>query len=501
MTYAYDGILGGTFLFEFDIQNDTLPAQVRALAVIGEMNNELYFVGRTGAFGDELWKTDGTQQGTVLVKDVNPGNAHGLQSRYFKIAGNRLFFYGITPTEGNELWISDGTGAGTQLVKDIFPGAGSSIDFANGTHLFAALGSSLIFFANEGQHDVQAWISDGTPAGTHLLKEISPGTHVYGNTQPQSVELNQKLYFSARRVHPVIQTPYEEIWVTNGTEAGTLQVTDLESAENAFARVVDTLNGKVIYTIEDSDQPLVAGLYAYSGTGNPLRISATVPFHENVVHANQKMYFVAADSSLSPDTYMEVFATTGNLNGTFIEKNIQNGPARETSRLLGKFQDYIFVVSCHLDSSSRNRLFYFHPDSQAFYPLAPPGALHQNPGGTTSFLFDNDSTAYIDCYFDASGEALWKIQRTLTSGLSVTPENSAGGSVYPNPVTQREFHISGDLSKLTGLKVVSAEGRIILLQQKKSLPVRLPDTLLPGIYSVVLLWEDGHQTVEKIVVL
>ncbi len=59
----------------------------------------------------------------VLVKDINPGS-DGSYPNYFTEIDNQLYFTADDSENGNELWVSDGTSEGTQLVKDINPGIG-----------------------------------------------------------------------------------------------------------------------------------------------------------------------------------------------------------------------------------------------------------------------------------------------------------------------------------------------------------------------------------------
>src|SRR5205807_5582603 len=78
----------------------------------------------------ELWKSDGTAAGTALVKDINPGSAYGFPAssspNNLTAVGGTLFFSANDGTNGKELWKSDGTAAGTVLVKDINPGIADS---------------------------------------------------------------------------------------------------------------------------------------------------------------------------------------------------------------------------------------------------------------------------------------------------------------------------------------------------------------------------------------
>jgi ELWxxDGT repeat protein len=90
---------------------------IRYLTSIG---NSVFFSARDAEHGRELWKTDGTLSGTVLLHDINPGwdssNPHD-----FARLGSDLYFVAWNPQAGESLWKSDGTEAGTVMVTDINP--------------------------------------------------------------------------------------------------------------------------------------------------------------------------------------------------------------------------------------------------------------------------------------------------------------------------------------------------------------------------------------------
>jgi ELWxxDGT repeat protein len=169
--------------------------------------------------GYELWKSDGTAAGTVLVKDIRPGYS-GFGPGNLTAVGNTLFFQAYDGVNGRELWKSDGTAAGTVLVKDIRPGASSS-NLRNLT----AVGNTLFFRADDGVNGYELWKSDGTAAGTVLVKDIRPGA---SSSNPQNLRVvGSTLYFTAD--DGVNGT---ELWKSDGTTAGTVLVADISFGDS-----------------------------------------------------------------------------------------------------------------------------------------------------------------------------------------------------------------------------------------------------------------------------
>ncbi|MEM9657745.1 MAG: ELWxxDGT repeat protein, partial [Planctomycetota bacterium] len=107
----------------------------------------VYFAADDGEFGKELWMSDGTEAGTVLVADLNRGEddngeANSSFPAYLQDVDGTLYFSAFTPEHGRELWQSDGTAEGTVLVEDRIPGVVGSypneLSDVQGTLFFSA---------------------------------------------------------------------------------------------------------------------------------------------------------------------------------------------------------------------------------------------------------------------------------------------------------------------------------------------------------------------------
>jgi ELWxxDGT repeat protein len=170
--------------------------------------------------GSQLWTSDGSPGGTLLVKDINPGSTAGIGSSWtgFCAIGNTIYFTADDGSSGSELWKSDGTTAGTVRVADITPGpAGSSINE------LTAVGTTLFFVRG-----IELWKTDGTAAGTSQVWPVDDGSgegigswHTVGSLKG----FGNNLFFWGADVHGYGING--ELWKSDGTAAGTVPVTDI----------------------------------------------------------------------------------------------------------------------------------------------------------------------------------------------------------------------------------------------------------------------------------
>ena len=135
---------------------NTTPTSLRRFRDPVVIDDLMYFVADDGVSGAELWRTDGTNSGTFLLKDIAEGRESSFPGYLTNVDGT--LFFEINDTQ---VWKSDGTPAGTVKVRDIVP----PTDFAD-VEGFTAFDDKLYFIADTEQQGRQVWVSDGTEAGT-----------------------------------------------------------------------------------------------------------------------------------------------------------------------------------------------------------------------------------------------------------------------------------------------------------------------------------------------
>jgi len=175
------------------------------------VSDVLFFAGRSDN-GPGLWRTDGTVAGTAEIRN-------GIAVQKLTPFRNGIVFAGDDFVSGNEPWFSDGTEAGTRLLKDIAPGSTFSISPNPQIFSFAAtflnVGDFIYFGARSDSVSSGLWRTDGTPEGTVRVADLAPW--VSGALPQDLFEFGGKVYFSINQQSP-------GLWRSDGTQEGTVHL-------------------------------------------------------------------------------------------------------------------------------------------------------------------------------------------------------------------------------------------------------------------------------------
>lgn len=169
----------------------------------------------------DLWRSDGTVDGTELVADLNTNGTGGV---FTPLGDIFVFVTNYRDSGGFELWKTDGTADGTDLIEAINATGDDSSIFAFRTfQSFSPVEGGLIFVADDGINGLEPWFTDGTPDGTQLVLDINPAGDSVSQDEPFAY-LDGRALFSAK-------TPDagNELWISDGTPEGTSMLADINS--------------------------------------------------------------------------------------------------------------------------------------------------------------------------------------------------------------------------------------------------------------------------------
>ncbi|MCY1033957.1 hypothetical protein OV207_21060 [Corallococcus sp. BB11-1] len=191
-----------------------------------------------------LWRSTGTDAGTTEVRSfpVTTGG-FGATVNSLTATPSQLFFQAPDATRGQELWVSNGTTAGTRLVKDLTPGVEGSFL----THL-TAVGNDVVFFREVFDEATSAtrfelWRSDGTDAGTVRLRDF--GTTV--DVSFLDARVGGALLFFVRE-----QAGATSLWRTNGTASGTVRLRRLDAGPDTYPIDLRTSGTLALFSLQES---------------------------------------------------------------------------------------------------------------------------------------------------------------------------------------------------------------------------------------------------------
>src|SRR5688572_1270763 len=327
-----DGTRAGTTLVKA-IPEGTIQSTIAA-------NGKVFFSVETGGYDfrdarDSVWVSDGTPKGTrPILRAAKGGNLEVTEG--FVVYRGNVLFAAEANRDNQDLYATDGTAAGTRPLTNIpidniytpndlkvvnghllyaEPGSGADLWRTDLTNTFpvkdfepddflslleqpVVAGDRLFFYVSYHQEfGEDPWISDGTPEGTYLLKDIVPGT--LGSGPYGYTHLNGTTYFVAD------VNEDHQLWKTDGTPNGTLYT-------NHDARTLTALNNVLLVATDDEDDHN-AQLASFDPAANTLTPPTSPPnsFRTGLGVVNGRYVFVA-DSKKGP----AIWSTDGTPTGT-----------------------------------------------------------------------------------------------------------------------------------------------------------------------------------------
>jgi uncharacterized repeat protein (TIGR01451 family) len=394
-----------------------------------EVNGRVFFHADDVAHGEELWATDGTAEGTVLVKDTRPGPASGEIETIMGFNG-QLFFSAIDTTLETEpynrsLWLSDGTAAGTQKVLD---NAGNPAILPSA---FTPFGDRLFFITYSSPNTSELWISDGTADGTRKLLDRNFFISLAFNLEEVAV-IGDLFYF-------VADTPETgvELWVSDGTEIGTRLVRDIHiGPEDAMINYMRPFGENLLFFANNGTH---TALYFTDGTTegtvqiSPLNINVG-GYYSLVV--NDQFFFSGEGEVNGAPTGQELWVSDGTLDGTYLVKDINPGSSHSGPEQFISFngQAYFFAsdeptsrlgvwrsdgtadgTQKIFDFEQNQNLFQFTPLADQLFLNVENRLYAIDTDDNVTVIhegFSEDITVVGDDLFFRGGDALWVYHST-----------------------------------------------------------------------------------------
>lgn len=290
---ASDQLDYNTKLWKYDGTTPEVVYDVDAthLTAVGAI---LYFVGKDGINGREIWKSDGTEVGTHLVKDIYPGYTLTTPESLTEVNG-LLFFAHQNSDNNQELWCSDGTAVGTKMVKDINPNSDPEMDRSSHPRSLRNMNGILYFVADNGTGS-ELWKSDGTEEGTTMVKNItSEEENVTQGSFPSNLTpVGNILYFTAIQG----DNSQEALWKSDGTEEGTVLIKEIyQGDKHTFFNVFQNIDGTLFFRADDGTNGVE--LWKSDGTEAGTTLVKNINANgeggqlEHFINTGEHIYFIA----------------------------------------------------------------------------------------------------------------------------------------------------------------------------------------------------------------
>ena len=474
------------------------------------LNSSLIFTANNGTIGNEIWNYDGT---TSLLKDIRSGSS-GSYSSSFVNYNNNIYFAANDGIHGYELWRTNGSESSTEIVNDIIEGPDSSspefltlhkgilffITYKDSHYHLCKLDGTNIEFIKDLGGNVRTieemkssgeylyfvtyihedfedlWISNGNEAGTYKLKDFYSCKNL--------TDVNGKLYFTAYELY----NGETELWNTDGTEANTTIIKDIGLGYSSEPKDLINFNGLLFFTANTNESG--RELWKSNGTENgtiqvtEINTGSQSSFlNANFCILNNTLFFNSRDN----ENGFELWKTDGTDLGTELVKDINSGIEGSFPSQLVAIKDLIYFQAFNVNYGSE--LWQTDGTESGTFLVADilSGDLSSSPSNITSV---NDNIFFI-AETTETGRQIWKIQyNTLSSVTDYFSETEI--TVHPNPSIDI-IHFDTD-SKIGSISIYNSNGQLISIEKSVNNSINIAQ-LPSGLY--IIRFNIGGKTINK----
>lgn len=384
------------------------------IGIITPINDKIALFYATDEFyGRELWRTDGTEKGTYLVKDIYPGlRGSRFDPPYDDTRRQPIVFNGIMyftaftniSSSSNQIWRSDGTELGTYPITDDPNGVSQQ------PHL--QIHKNAIYFWDGSE----LYRSEGTKESTKLVKRVKNQHEI-----KDMVEMNGKFWF----------TTSDYIWQTDGTEKGTIPVIPFKYLS---AHQLSVVNNKLFFR---ADQPLRSTLWQSDGTisGTKIVREAIAGVWSNIWSAKNIAYFIGEENTL--------WRSDGTLKGTY-------QLTTTSPRQIFVYKDELYFTLPINRNSQKGQIWKSDGTvngTRAIIDLTPEADNYSFPiniseqNGVLYFYSDAGSTISnsIDQSLKRQKSGFWSSDGTPNGTKLIYPLSNNKVKIIPSPVYNEPF--------------------------------------------------------------
>lgn len=422
---ANDGTGNGLWVTDGTVAN-TVKLLNQSVTEMVEYKGKVYFSANDPTRGEELFVTDGTPAGTGFFFDFYDGSQNGFP-RPVAVFDDYLYIVASDSLHGQEIWRTDGTTANTSLFLELVPGANGS-----SPEEFHVLQNKLLFSAYTNDYGRELWYADGG-INADIVLDMNPGNQ--GSTIEEFCEMNGKYYFSGQG----------ELYVTDGTTAGTYMVKDVRPGGGLSRPYSLTLKGnQIIFGATDGTNIC---LWATDGTEagtELLKVFYNGPQKlTHLTNYNNEVYFCGR----TDDSGSEPWHTDGTVPGTLMLVNTittqgQGAGAFNFTELGGQL---FFRTSNNI---------YVSDGTLAGTQTLPYPSFATNAQVTLADMIEYNGTIYFTADYDNKGREIYKL--TLPTAIEDINNNSI--SVYPNPASAEVFVKT---STIIQLQLLNTQGQLL----------------------------------------